>query len=394
VKLIFEATEPQVLVFGSAEDTSNSARKLLKAKKAVTTPLEIDLPAGSETVPAFTFTAGTTSPATVVSNGNGRTLRLQSGSAGSIISVGSGVTLTLREITLEGHGTNTEALVTVLSGGTLILESGAVIRDLINTSFDGAGGVLVDGGTLTMNGGTITGNTGDDGGGVQVEGADGQFTLSGGTISSNQARSSGGGIYLNSAKTVSISNASIRNNTADFNGGGIYAYDTPVTMGNSSVTDNSSNQGGGVYFQVQASSKTFTMTGGSISRNDAGDIGGGVYVSSINTGNTIMASFNMEDGEIRTNTAQPYFGAGVYLSKCATLGMKGRARVDQNNRVCIGNENSRINITGTLVYDPAANIEGTISSGDQVLTGNTSSNYEKFRFDGYTNKFTTDGKLK
>jgi hypothetical protein len=124
--------------------------------------------------------------------------------------VGSGVTLTLKNITLKGlkngddsdNIDNNAAVITVNAGGKLVLENGAVITDNktiifwpVNPNGGNGGGVEVNGGTFAMYGGTISGNTGSFGGGVFVS-TTGTFTMSGGTISGNTGNY-GGGVYVN-----------------------------------------------------------------------------------------------------------------------------------------------------------------------------------------------------
>jgi predicted outer membrane repeat protein len=330
----------------------------------------------------------------VVINGNNRTLRLQSPGKGSIIRVESGVTLTLRDITLQGNSGNNTPLVTV-TGGTLILDS-VVIKDNANTSgvtTYGGGASVNGGGTLRMKGRTtVTGNTADNGGGVAVQMGN-LFIGEDTTISLNHAHSFGGGIYVGDLNTreVFISSSSIRENIADTAGGGIYATDT-VTMNQSSVTGNraQTGDGGGVYFSA-SSAKSFTMTQGSIVNNAAGQNGGGVYAGGY--GGVI---FDMQDVGFASNTAQSD-GAGVYLGNSAILAMRDRAKVAQSQKVWRGDSNTRINIIGTLTgssSDPVANIDGPISSGAQVLTGNTSGNYQKFWYNGQPDKFDSAGKFK
>ncbi|MDR1902409.1 MAG: hypothetical protein LBQ88_09045 [Treponema sp.] len=117
-----------------------------------------------------------------------RTVSLSS--TGSLFTVGSGVKLTLdSNVTLQGISGNTSPLVTVNSGGALVMNADAKVRCNSNTSSYG-GGVYVSG-TFTMSGGTISGNTASSsyGGGVYV--SSGTFTKqSGGTIYGSDASSS------------------------------------------------------------------------------------------------------------------------------------------------------------------------------------------------------------
>jgi hypothetical protein len=117
------------------------------------------------------------SPATVTIDGGGRTIDMTGSTMGPLITVGSGVTLELKNITLKGLSTsdgdgadNNAALIRVTDGGTLVLGEGAVIRDNVNTFyFGGTGGGV----TLTMSGGKIQGNTVSGGGGVFIAHEDG-----------------------------------------------------------------------------------------------------------------------------------------------------------------------------------------------------------------------------
>jgi hypothetical protein len=115
------------------------------------------------------------SPAGVVIDGGGRVIDLTVPAIGSpLITVGQGVTLTLKHITLKGlnseDGVNNTAPLVLVNGGNLILETGAVITGN-RTAWDGGGVVVAEGGTFTMNDGTISGNTSSlFGGGVWTSG--------------------------------------------------------------------------------------------------------------------------------------------------------------------------------------------------------------------------------
>jgi hypothetical protein len=111
----------------------------------------------------------TNSPANLVIDGGGQTVDLTGSPSGhSLITVGSGVTLTLRNITFKGLSTgdgdtadNKASLITVNNGGKLILEEGAVITGNCYGSSSGSvkighgGGVYVGGSTFTKTGGSV-----------------------------------------------------------------------------------------------------------------------------------------------------------------------------------------------------------------------------------------------
>jgi hypothetical protein len=124
---------------------------------------------------------------------------------GSLFTVGSGVNVTLNgKITMTGWNSNTSALITVNSGGTLTINDGVKITDNVNSG-DG-GGVSVSG-TFTMKGGEISTNSAQNGGGVYVA-SGGVFTKSGGVIfgsdasgtSKNTASDSGSAVYAGTNK--------------------------------------------------------------------------------------------------------------------------------------------------------------------------------------------------
>jgi hypothetical protein len=297
----------------------------------------------SETM-AATSVSNPNGPVTVTIDGGGRSVTLSG--TGSLITVGENVALVLKNIALRGRGTsvdNTAALVTVTSGGTLELETGASIslnRNVSSSDAYGArgGGVNVHyEGTLAMNGGRIVNNTvppyfetsngvenhyPSSGGGVYAVGT---FAMNGGEISSNTVSSyssaSGGGVYSSGAFTMR--GGKISGNTASI----LYRSDTSTSFASSSY-------GGGVY-----SDWTFDMSGGEISGNTVSTVasagapayssrsyGGGVYT---------RGPFAMRGGKISGNealrpfssTSSPYtsslyasvYGGGVYAAEKASM---------------------------------------------------------------------------
>jgi uncharacterized repeat protein (TIGR02543 family) len=226
---------------------------------------------------------------------------------GSLFTLDSGATLILdNNITLQGQDENTDSLVQVNRGGTLVMNAGSKItgnRIAPSDSSSRGGGVYVSyNATFTMTGGTISGNTAlsttlSYGGGVYAMGT---FTMTGGTISGNFAIattlfSSGGGVYA--AGTFTMTGGTISGNVSSA------SYPSSISYG------------GGVYVE-----ETFTMTGGIISGNTASSVyaltslGGGVYVSPDGTftkqgGGTIYGS---NAGDTLKNTAVE--GHAVYVT--------------------------------------------------------------------------------
>jgi hypothetical protein len=348
VTVTYKPVPRAILSFGSDNTTPNSAMKMLLDNRS-SSSLEITLPAGMEMVPAgFTFTNGTSSPATVVIDGGGRVLQLANN--GAILTVGDGVTLTLRNITLRGHSANNSVLVCVAAGGKLCLKNGAVIKDNNNITTvplspeERGGGVNVygSGAELVLDGGTITGNAAYQGNTVFI--SEGTFTmergaisdnfntavvcsdgaffeLKGGTISGNTEpaanRAYGGGVIIDNS-TFTMSGGTISNNTVTNSphaeGGGVsVANNSNFEMTGGTISDNYMPYGGGGV--CVATGSNFEMTGGTI-RNNTSPRGGGVIASGGTTtiaGGTIM--YNIADGQDG--------GGGVYVWNGGTVEMKG-----------------------------------------------------------------------
>jgi hypothetical protein len=194
----------------------------------------------------------------VIIDGGNRVVGAGGDATAPFIIVGSGVTLTLRNITLraENHNAEHDPVVRVEAGGTLILEEGAYIRG--HTNIDGDGGGVVVKGTFIMKGGEISGNSttgGNTGGGVYVA-AGGVFTMMGGAVSGNTSPGNGGAVYVAGGGTFTMQGGSLSGNTSLDSGGGVYV---------------AGPAGGGL-------GGTFTMQGGTIGGNKA-NTGGGVYAA-------------------------------------------------------------------------------------------------------------------
>ncbi|MDE5666747.1 MAG: hypothetical protein K2I29_00735, partial [Clostridia bacterium] len=220
--------------------------------------------------------------------------------AGMITGVGTGV-----YVGYDGEGTliltagkisGNKQGVWVSSFCTFTMNGGEISNNHSNST---GGGVYSDG-EFTMRGGTISNNSAPLGGGVAFY--DGHFQMNGGTIANNTANNGGGGVYVYGGKMFSMGGGTISNNTANANGGGVRVEDGTFEMyGGGEITNNNAgiDNGGGVYVYNDG---TFTMTGGTISGNEAGN-GGGVYTD---------GRFDLDGGTITGNKASE--GGGVNVS--------------------------------------------------------------------------------
>jgi hypothetical protein len=295
--------------------------------------------------------------------------------AGAVLTVGGGVTLTLRNISFEGVDNNTMPLLKVWVGGKLILEDGVKLINNKTTADAGGvwvnngaliinsgveikgmearrgGGVLIDAlGNFIMNGGIIDNNTaseGNGGGGVLV--ASGSFDMNGGTIQNNRAAagSSGGGVCILQKGTFNLNLGTLKENTAQESdsGGGVCLISDNNNMINFVMngagaciernTANKARSGGGIYCYGESYNENFHINRGTITNNKAkaehsgggvfvknGKLSGGTirdnYASAANSGGgayIMDGTFSVYDGSIEANRARGLnSGGGVYVA--------------------------------------------------------------------------------
>ena len=231
------------------------------------------------------------------------------------VKVGAGAAFTMNGGTIQNCSANDGGGVKVDAGATFTMSGGTIQ----NCSAQDGGGVKVGAGaTFTMSGGTIQNCSADDGGGVAVCGerngniqkvTPAVFTMSGGTILHCTAMGEGGGVAADYAE-VTISGGSIKNCSAVLQGGGINFEDGTLSMSGGSIDGCSASSpytgGGGIALQNTAVDLHLTLTGGSITNNQADNGGGGICVMS--TGN--FSADAVENMTITGNSASR--GGGVY----------------------------------------------------------------------------------
>lgn len=198
----------------------------LGAATYVGTPIRIDQ---SVTING----AGATN--TVISGGN--TFR--------VVDIASGVTATLRNLTVTG-GNATATGGGIRNQGNLTLANSRVTNNIAAT-----GGGIHNTGNLTITTSTLSGNqsTNNNGGAIFNGGT---VTIRSSTFNNNRADDSGGGIF--NSGTATIINSTLSGNVADSNrggvgnGGGIFNSGR-LLVNSSTVTLNQSrsNQGGGIF---------------------------------------------------------------------------------------------------------------------------------------------------
>ncbi len=181
-------------------------------------------------------------------------------------------------------------------GGGILNQGGALT--LINSTIrdntgPGGGGGISNGGILTLRNSTVSGNTTDDhGGGIANFGT---LTLVNSLIISNTTNNSGGGLFNDPVGTLTIANSTVSGNVVYGGGagGGILNVIGTLTLTNSTIGGNTAGTGGGLYNSGTVSLNNVTFTG-----NSAANGGGGLYhnVGIVNFTNTLIGGNNDSSG--------------------------------------------------------------------------------------------------
>lgn len=198
--------------------------------------------------------------------------------------------------------------------------------------------------TFKLYGGTISNNTASgnksrtgDGGGVLI-GEHVNFTMYGGTISGNKAT------------------AYTKNGSSTGGGGGVYAQDGFTMTGGSITNNDADGSGGGVY-----AGSNFTMTGGSITGNSTAGKGGGVYCTFLNSERmTVTGKVTITGNKKGTADNNVYFASDRpivikdgWLNSAARIGVNTNATATSSNpvKIATGASNSSVKYTGIFMPD-------------------------------------------
>lgn len=221
-----------------------------------------------------------------------------------VIEVTETATVTLRNLTISGGSAiDMPGGGGVLNRGTLTIDDCAISD---NTALYHGGGILNDGGTLTLTNsrvtqneavaesstgggirnrkGTLTltdtlvsDNVAEDGGGIYS--SEGTLEVAGGVLTRNYAHVGGGGIMLIEA-TATVTQSTIAGNGAGALGGGLMNYLSAVTLERSTVAGNGAGYGGGGIFSQTTPlhpSQGTTLLNTTVSGNLSYVVGGGIF---------------------------------------------------------------------------------------------------------------------
>lgn len=319
----------------------------------------------------------------------------------------------------------------LIKGGDFTFDLSDKVEVTDNSAKNGGGGVVFYFGKLTysenttitakINGCNISSNiAGNEGGGINFF-DDPDYTndkvklgieLNSGTISGNTASEKGGAIYVdginisssqNQDDNISISANSITGEGGL--GGAIYVTNGNVTLGNSTINQNSATKGngGGLYVDNGtlsiASSKvasfesngakdggaayvngTVTVGGtANITSNQASEDGGGIFV---NNGNfTVTGQVNISSNTSAGKGAGAYIGAGTVSIKSCSI--SNNTATGDGGGLYLGSGELEIgdDADNTITKNKAANgagvciADGTLSVNQCDISDNIASNY-------------------
>ncbi len=232
-----------------------------------------------------------------------------------------------------------------------------------NAAPNGAGGgILEQGGTMTIAGGAvIEGNSAYNGGGLYL--ASGSFTMTGDQVTSNTATSFGGGLY-NSQGNVNISGGAFASNAASVAGGGLYNLGATMRIiGGAVIEGNSVSNGGGGGLFIEGGS--VTITGDQVVSNHARHNGGGLE--------DISGDVKITGGSFKSNGVG-YFGGGL-ADLFGPMTIAGATQIEGNTAfnggglyVYLG----VVTVTGDVIESNRASYDGggiNDRSGDVKITG-------------------------
>ncbi len=160
--------------------------------------------------------------------------------------------------------------------------------------------------------GTITGGKKS---GICITNAD--VTLSNLTVTKNASTGSGGGINAVKGEKLVVEQCEINENTANNKGGGIHVEDTPLKVIDSKIKNNKGFQGAGINLSDTKKPVcgrheiTRTLIEGNQVFNDSG-IGGGIYIGT-------TSEITIKDSTIKDNTADQGGGIGAYTPASTIL---------------------------------------------------------------------------
>ena len=266
----------------------------------------------------------------------------------------------------EGSGEDTITFANGLE--RIVLESNfSSISDVNLTTIDGGGDITLDGdnlyrvitvaagGNVLLTDITITQGASTHGAGIQ---SFGNLEIIDSQITDNHASGSGGGVWTSSSSSdamLVIRNSTVSGNSAASVGGGIYILDDHVEIYDSFVDDNDALDGGGIFISAGQPSGTLILERTSVTLNTAVSDGGGIL--------NLSDEVEIIDSTISRNEAGDNGGGIATFSN-------GPLAVLTLNRSTVDHNEARISGGGIYNFGSDVHItNSTISTNEITGTG-------------------------
>ncbi len=260
----------------------------------------VDFNCGIATIP---FSSTKTIALHTTIDGGGK-VTLSGSFSNRLFIVNSGVTLTLKNITLiNGYNSDSNGGGAVFNSGTLALDN-VTIKDMPDSGFNG--GAISTAGSLNIANSTFFNNKALNGGAIYANGAGAIISISSSRFEQNAATGTtqntngfGGGIYAKNGGQVNIGGTLFYKNTAEQGGALHIAYpDTTLILQMSELRENSVRDQGGAILNAGTSSLTDVSINGNTTPGVSS--GGGIY----NYGNLTLS-------RVTLNNNTSYAGGGI-----------------------------------------------------------------------------------
>ena len=246
---------------------------------------------------------------------------------GTFISI-KGTTASNLDLTIKGLSADARAVLNARQKSSYkgcVLTSEKTSLTLENLKITGgkeinSGGIYIKSGNLTLKNCVVTKNeSSNGGGGIQFDGE--KLIVENSEISGNNGDPGGIWVKEDSAQTK-IKNSNIKNNVASSGGGGLkLAGESTIEGCDISGNEAESSNGGGGGLILASNNKSCIIKKSVISKNIAGESGGGIY---INGGTLSLESV----AAIRENTAETD-GGGIYI-RDGSLNLESGAAISNN----------------------------------------------------------------
>ena len=236
----------------------------------------------------------------------------------------------------------------------------------------------------------VSNNYGQYGGGMMIQG--GIVTLTDGTVVENNSNSNGGGIYANTGTTVTLNGATISNNATfnNGNGGGFYSTDSTVNLTDCNFTSNNSDKnGGGLYI---TGSSTLTLENCTFSKNSTQNrspydyYGSALFIGSSNDTDTSFVDATINNCTFSENNVHAYGTIAVYrngdTTNTKTVKITGNTIIQNNTSKYLGN----------AIFIESANVQlgEENDSTFPTINGNNSTNDSSSRYGGAITIYDAD----